>query len=68
MDANFIDKLFIDSINGLCSEKWEWPKNWDLLRKQRFLKQCREYAERNELYEQCAIIRDVEKEINNQTW
>ena len=65
MDANFIDKLFIDSINGLCSEKWVWPKNWDLLRKQRFLKQCREYAERNELYEQCAIIRDVEKETNS---
>jgi len=61
---NFIDKLLVASINHMKTNEWEWPESWDLIRKQRFLTQCREYAEQNELYEQCAIIRDVEKEIN----
>ena len=61
---NFIDKLLIASINHMANNEWEWPDSWDLTRKKRFLTQCREYAEQNELYEQCAIIRDVEKETN----
>jgi len=62
-DANFIDKLFTNSINAMTTSDWKWPEDWDFLRKQRFLKACREYAEKKELYEQCAIIRDVEKEL-----
>ena len=62
---NFIDKLLVASINHMKTNEWEWPESWDLTRKQRFLTQCREYAEQNELYEQCAIIRDVEKELDN---
>ena len=64
-DANFIDKLFTSSIDAMAKPGWKWPEDWDLIRKQRFLKHCREYAEKNELYEQCAIIRDVEKELNS---
>jgi hypothetical protein len=60
---NFIDKLFVTAINGLCSTKWDWPPGWDIERKRNFLKQCIEYAERQEWYEQCAIIRDVQKEL-----
>ena len=62
--ANFIDKLLMVSINHMKTDEWKWPPNWDLTKKQRFLNQCLVYAEQNELYEQCAIIRDVEKEIN----
>ena len=62
MNGNYIDKLFMTAINGICETEWKWPMGWDIVRKKRFLKQCLEYAERNELYEQCAIIRDVEKE------
>jgi len=64
MDENFIDKLLVQSINLMKGDKWSWPETWDDERKLRFLNQCLAYAERNEFYEQCAIIRDVEKTIN----
>ena len=63
MDKNFIDKLFIDSINIMKTDKWEWPNKWSTDRKEKFLDDSLIYAENNELYEQCAIIRDV-KETN----
>jgi hypothetical protein len=63
MDENFIDKLLIQSINLMQGDKWSWPDAWNDERKLRFLNQCLAYAERNEFYEQCAIIRDVEKTI-----
>jgi hypothetical protein len=63
MEENFIDKLLITSINHMATDQWEWPHTWDNLRKKRFLQQCLAYAEQNEYYEQCAIIRDVEKTI-----
>ena len=64
MDENFLNRLLIQSINLMKSEEWSWPSNWDSNRKLSFLKQCMDYAEKNEFYEQCAIIRDVEKTIN----
>ena len=63
MNENFIDKLLVASINHMKTAKWEWPNHWDTLRKQKFLEQCLSYAEKNEMYEQCAIIRDVQKTI-----
>lgn len=47
------------------TKSWEWPNTWDAVRKRRFLQQCLTYAEQNEFYEQCAIIRDVEKTITD---
>jgi hypothetical protein len=64
MDENFIDKLLIQSINLMKGDKWSWPDSWDDSRKKKFLQQCLTYAEENEFYEQCAIIRDVEKTIS----
>jgi len=63
MNENFIDKLLISSINHMKTNSWEWPEHWDTDRKLRFLSQCLKYAEDNEFYEQCAIIRDVQKTI-----
>jgi hypothetical protein len=63
MDENFINKLLITSINHMKSGSFEWPGSWDDARKKKFLHQCLTYAEENEFYEQCAIIRDVEKTI-----
>jgi hypothetical protein len=48
----------------MATKDWSWPPNWDSERKLIFLKQCMDFAEKNEFYEQCAIIRDVEKTIN----
>jgi hypothetical protein len=65
MEENFIDKLLIASINHMKTNSWQWPQHWDMERKQRFLNQCLDYATKNEFYEQCAIIRDVQKTIQD---
>lgn len=60
MEENFLDKVLIMSINHMKNNSWTWPDAWDDQRIRRFLTNCMEYAENNELYEQCAIIRDVQ--------
>ena len=40
------------------------PASWDAERKEKFLDESLEYAIELELYEQCAIIRDVQETIN----
>jgi len=60
---NFIDKLFIDSINIMKTEDWKWPSRWDTNKINKFLNDSLIYAETNEFYEQCSIIRDVKKTI-----
>jgi hypothetical protein len=60
---NFITRLFVDSINVMKTDDWAWPDTWDIQRRIKFLDDSLQYAEKRELYEQCAIIRDVKKEI-----
>jgi hypothetical protein len=60
---NFVEKLFIQSIDHMKTDNWEWPDKWDNNRIRLFLNESLEYAEELELYEQCAIIRDVQKTI-----
>jgi hypothetical protein len=64
MNQNFIEQLFIDSINIMATGEWEWPDNWDKPRRMRFLNESLHYAEERELYEQCAIIRDVKEAVD----
>ena len=64
MEENFINKLLINSINHMKTGNWEWPSTWDLARRKQFLESCMQYAENNEFYEQCAIIRDVHNTIS----
>lgn len=63
MDENYVNKLLIDSINAMSGSVYVWPADWNQSRKLKFLESCLDYAERNEFYEQCAIIRDVKKTI-----
>jgi len=60
---NFFSKLFIRSIDHMATSEWEWPIGWSDDRKLKFLQESLEYATQLELYEQCAIIRDVQKTI-----
>jgi protein-arginine kinase activator protein McsA len=60
---NFVEQLFIRSINFMKTNNWEWPDAWDTKRQLEFLDDSLQYAEQNELYEQCAIIRDVKETI-----
>lgn len=66
-DHNFIERLFVRSIDHMATDQWEWPNEWDDARKKIFLKHCLEYAEQREMYEQCAVIRDVSKELEEET-
>lgn len=63
MNQNFVDRMFMTVIEGLCTTEWQWPPGWTVERKKKFLENCRSFAEQRELYEECAIIRDVEKEL-----
>ena len=65
MNQNFIEQLFIDSINIMATNEWEWPELWDKNRRLRFLNESLRYATDRELYEQCAIIRDVKESIED---
>jgi hypothetical protein len=64
MNQNFIEQLFIDSINIMATGEWDWPDAWDKPRRMRFLNESLRYAEERELYEQCAIIRDVKEAVD----
>jgi hypothetical protein len=66
MNQNFIDQLFLNSIHGLCNLDWEWPQGWSTNRKLHFLQSCMKFAETREMYEECAIIRDVEREVRKE--
>tara|TARA_R110000822_G_scaffold154108_4_gene293613 strand:- start:1902 stop:2102 length:201 start_codon:yes stop_codon:yes gene_type:complete len=60
---NFVDELFIRSINHMKTDNWEWPDTWDTARKHNFLNESLTFAESQEMYEQCSIIRDVKETI-----
>lgn len=60
---NFVNQLFINSINVMKTDEWKWPDAWTLEKRLKFLEDSLSYAEKNEYYEQCAIIRDVKNKI-----
>lgn len=61
--SNYIQQVFIGSINVMKTDTWEWPNHWDDHRKLKFLNDSLSYASENEFWEQAAIIRDVKKAI-----
>jgi protein-arginine kinase activator protein McsA len=63
---NFIIQLYKESVNAMAGTEWMWPETWDLDRKINFLQEALSYGEKNELYEQCSIIRDVKNKIQTQ--
>ena len=60
---NFIIQLYKESVNAMAGTEWMWPETWDSDRKINFLQEALSYGEKNELYEQCSIIRDVKNSI-----
>ena len=63
---NFVIQLFKESINVMKTSNWEWPDQWNTERRIKFLDEALSYGEKNELYEQCSIIRDVKNSIQTQ--
>jgi protein-arginine kinase activator protein McsA len=64
---NFIENLFIKSINVMKTGEWRWPDHWNDFRKIQFLTDSLNYAKQNEFWEQAAILRDVKKSIEEET-
>ena len=64
MNHNFIERLFIESINIMATDKWEWPDHWNHERRLKFLSESLRFAEDRELFEQCVIIRDVKESLH----
>lgn len=60
---NFINQLFIESMNAMAGNDWKWPNTWNQEQKLNFLSEALKYGEQNELYEQCSIIKDVKDQI-----
>jgi hypothetical protein len=61
---NFIQTMFIHSINLMKTKTWKWPEYWTMQQKQDFLTQSLTYAEHNELFEQCNIIKKIQTKIS----
>jgi hypothetical protein len=62
-DENFITEMLVASINLMATNSYSWPTKWTDADKQHFLETCLTYTIEHELYEQSAILRDVEKTI-----
>jgi hypothetical protein len=63
---NYIENIFIESINKMRTSEWSFPKHWDMARKKAFLENSLMYATKNEYYEQCGVIRDYKKQFDEQ--
>jgi hypothetical protein len=63
---NYIENIFIESINKMRTSEWSFPKHWDMTRKKAFLENSLMYATKNEYYEQCGVIRDYKKQFDEQ--
>ena len=63
MDHNFIERLFVESINIMATDKWDWSDHWDTERRMKFINESLRFAEDRELFEQCVILRDVKESL-----
>tara|TARA_R110002051_G_scaffold295727_1_gene361598 strand:+ start:1102 stop:1299 length:198 start_codon:yes stop_codon:yes gene_type:complete len=60
---NYIDKMIISAIDEMDTQEFVWPVNWSVPTKKKFLDDCLEWLEENQLYERCQIILDVKKKL-----
>jgi len=53
----------MSAIDDMQTTDWDWPEEWAESDKKRFLNDCLNWLEQNELYERCEIIKDVQKQL-----
>tara|TARA_R100000656_G_scaffold66748_1_gene50630 strand:- start:806 stop:997 length:192 start_codon:yes stop_codon:yes gene_type:complete len=63
MTKNYINKMITSAIDEMETQTWEWPGSWDDSSKEKFLDDCLEWLEENQLYEKCQIIVNVKKKL-----
>ena len=63
MTDNYLNKMISSAIDSMQTSDWRWPEEWIESDKKRFLSDCLNWLEQNELYERCEIIKDVQKEL-----
>jgi len=66
MEENFLHKLITSGTDAMRTNDINWPEDWDMNMKLKFLDDAIEYLENtHELYEYCTILKDVKKEIQS---
>ena len=63
MTDNYLNKMISSAIDSMQTSDWHWPSDWIESDKKKFLNDCLNWLEQNELYERCEIIKDVQKEL-----
>tara|TARA_Y100000310_G_scaffold326887_1_gene392423 strand:+ start:952 stop:1146 length:195 start_codon:yes stop_codon:yes gene_type:complete len=63
MTNNYLNKMISSAIDSMQTTDWDWPDGWAESDKKRFLNDCLNWLEQNELYERCEIIKDVQKQL-----
>ena len=63
MTKIYINKMITSAIDEMETQTWEWPSSWDASSKEKFLDDCLEWLEENQLYEKCQIIVNVKKKL-----
>ena len=63
MTDNYLNKMISSAIDSMQTSDWRWPEEWIESDKKRFLSDCLNWLEQNELYERCEIIKDVQKRL-----
>ena len=63
MTNNYLNKMIMSAIDDMQTSDWDWPEEWAEADKKRFLNDCLNWLEQNELYERCEIIKDVQKQL-----
>tara|TARA_R110000751_G_scaffold285984_3_gene390363 strand:- start:580 stop:771 length:192 start_codon:yes stop_codon:yes gene_type:complete len=63
METNYINKLLTSAVDAMQHTEWEWPPNWSVAKKKKFLEDCNVWLLEKELYERCKILKDVEEQL-----
>jgi hypothetical protein len=61
MDMNHLNKLLKISLEEIDHAKWNWPAEWDISDRKKFINEAIEYLEQQEMYEQCKKLYEVKK-------
>ena len=63
MGTNYFSRMITTVIDSMRTSRVDWPVHWDSEQKVKFLDDCLQWLEENELYEQCEIIINEKKKI-----
>ncbi len=63
MGTNYFSRMMTTVIESMRSNSYDWPVHWNNEEKLKFLNDCLDWLEKNELYEHCEIVINEKKKI-----